>query len=196
LEVHLTTVTRSWGTSNMTRTSSSARSGESTERASGRRRRSLRIRLDPEHHALLHDLAADVDVTADQLASIWLRDRLDLAAGARSLALLGERRRDLVEDRRDAGGGARVPHAETSRRTSLHTAIVEVLEDHGGPMTAAQIADAIRIRGAYRSPRSGQPITGATVSRRVANPYYRDLFERDGRRLDLAGRSRQDREGR
>ena len=156
------------------------------------RRRTVRVRLDPTRYALLASMATESDVTAEQLAGIWLRDRVDAAAGARSLALMaepgtGRREAGILGD--DAGSQG----ADATRtRSSLHTAIVDVLQDHGGPMTAAEIAETIRRQGAYQSPRSEQPITGATVSRRVANPYYRRLFERDGRKLNLARRARPD----
>lgn len=151
-----------------------------------RRRRTVRIQLDPTRHSLLEALAAEADVNGEQLAGIWLRERLDAAAGIRSLVALGDTHGQPGADRPATGH-------EPGRRTSLHGAIVEVLEEHGGPMTAAEIAESIRSGGAYRSPRSAQPITGAAISRRVANPYYRDLFERDGRHLDLANRPRSDR---
>lgn len=157
------------------------------------RRRIVRIGLDGRRYRMLERLAADIDVTADQLAAFWLRDRIDVAAGASHLMRVAE---DLVDIRaslahlaarrtRSTGRPAGATGAHR-RRGSLHSEIVTVLEQHGEPMTAAEIADAIRQRDAYRAPRSGHPITGAAVSRRIANPYYQSLFERRGRRVGLA----------
>jgi hypothetical protein len=61
-----------------------------------------------------------------------------------------------------------------------------VLRDSGGPMSAGEIAQAIRERGNYRAPRSNEQVNGAMVSGRVSNPHYRSLFVREGRRIGLA----------
>jgi hypothetical protein len=90
----------------------------------------------------------------------------------------------------DAADSARRYRAAASTRESLHSEIVAVLRDRGEPLSAAEIAQAIRSRGRYHPPRSGS-ITGAAVSRRIANPYYKTLFERSGRRVTLA-RTRRD----
>jgi hypothetical protein len=164
-------------------------------------KRVVRIRLDGRRYRLLQRLAAEIEITADQLAALWLRDRIDEAAGAGellrvadelaeirdSLAQLaaGDGNRRLGARRPDRPAGTRTA-ATQRRRGSLHNEIVTVLQQRGEPMTAAEIADAIRQRDNYRAPRSGHPITGAAVSRRIANPYYRSLFERRGRSVGLA----------
>ena len=73
------------------------------------------------------------------------------------------------------------------RRASLHDEIVAVLAEGGQPMRAKDIADVIRQRGRYQSPRSGKGINGAMVSSRVSNPMYRDLFRRADRKIALKG---------
>ena len=162
----------------------------------GRQRRVVRLRMDPAHHALLARLAAEADVTVEQLAAVWLRDKLDHAAGARwgvqassDLVTILKRIETRSPGAESATRGPRGARRPGGRKGSLHGEIVNVLREHGAPMTAAQIAEAIRVRGEYEAPRSGHPITGAAVSRRIANPYYRTLFERDGRQVGLADRA-------
>ena len=75
---------------------------------------------------------------------------------------------------------------EGGRRARLHEEIVTVLRAHGSPMSAGEIAQAIRERGLYRAPRSDEQVNGAMVSGRVSNPHYRSLFTRQGRRIGLA----------
>lgn len=165
--------------------------------ATTRSRRIVRMALDQRRYRRLERLAAEVDATVDQLAAVWLRDRIDQMAATSELMRvadeLGEVRAGLVRlaaARSRPRERARTGHTEhgalPGRRGSLHGEIVTVLEQRGEPMTAAEIADAIRQRDAYRAPRSGHPITGAAVSRRIANPYYRSLFERRGRQVGLA----------
>jgi hypothetical protein len=156
----------------------------------------VRVGIDARRYQLLERIAADLEATVEQVAALWLQDRIDSAVGATELARvaneLSEIRHSLADlAARSRRGNNRTARAGSSsatagRRGSLHTEIVTVLEQRGEPMTAAEIADAIRKRDAYRAPRSGHPITGAAVSRRVANPYYRSLFERRGRRVGLA----------
>jgi len=166
------------------------------EPAATPRSRVVRIRIDQERYDQLERSAEDASVTPDQLAGVWLRDRIDqvMAAAVASrtasemelvLRLLSSM---PVAAELSASGGP--GEARRGRKGSLHDEIVEVLRERGGSMTAAEIAREIRLRGAYRAPRSGQPITGTAVSRRVANPYYKSLFEREGRRLSLAGQVR------
>jgi hypothetical protein len=136
--------------------------------------RVLRLKIAAGRHAALVRAATDMNVSADQLGGVWLSERID----------------QFVHDEAVAGS-ADSPGSASPRRGangSLHDEIVDVLSRNGGPMTAAEIAREIRQRGEYRAPRSGQPITGTAVSRRVANPVYKSLFERDGRRLTLADR--------
>ena len=45
-----------------------------------------------------------------------------------------------------------------------------------GPLSAADLAQAIAERGRYVPPRSGKPLDAAMVSQRVSNPTYRSRF--------------------
>ncbi|HUG47358.1 MAG TPA: hypothetical protein VMP67_02990 [Candidatus Limnocylindria bacterium] len=169
-------------------------------------RRVLRLRLDAPRWAAIEQLAEDAGTSVEQLASIWLRERLNERAAAAALAKtadeLGAIRAELarliaVQRGGDSQSDATTRTASSRRsarerdgdsggpRSSLHKEIVAVLQEHGGPLSAGEIAAAIRQRGQYAAPRSSQPISGATVSRRIANPYYRSLFERRGRRVGL-----------
>jgi len=175
--------------------------------AAGRTRgnqRVVRVHVERWRYSVLDELAAENGVRPEQLAGMWLRERIDQQAGTRALARLadqlGEMRAILARrgptDRGSDAAQARVDGRNRRRprgrrrveaaRESLHSEIVTVLEQHGQSMTAAEIARAIRERGHYRPPRSGNPISGAAVSRRIANPYYRSLFERRGRQVRLA----------
>ena len=93
--------------------------------------------------------------------------------------------------RRDEGAASdRRARSTTKRRRkgqrpSLHDEIVAVLAESRQPMRAKDIADVIRQRGRYQSPRSGKRINGAMVSSRVSNPTYRDLFRRADRKIAL-----------
>jgi len=168
------------------------------------RNRVLRIPLSGPRHRLLRELAAEVDVRPEQLAAIWLRERIDQHAGATALARAVDELADIRAllpratgsgQAEGAVGGSSRSRGATARggrrradkpRDSLHNEIIAVLTQQGQPMTAAEIAGAIRERGQYTAPRSGNPISGAHVSRRIANPYYRSLFERHGRQVRLA----------
>ncbi|MDQ3879833.1 MAG: hypothetical protein M3295_01975, partial [Chloroflexota bacterium] len=86
---------------------------------------------------------------------------------------------------RSAGAAAR-DGATSARRARLHEEIVAVLQANGGPMSAGEIAQAIRERGQFRAPRSNEEVNGAMVSGRVSNPHYRSLFVREGRKIGLA----------
>ena len=167
------------------------------DRTGGGRRRVVRVGLDEHRYRRLEALADEVEVTVEQLAAVWLRDRIDQAAGTVDLDRVADELAEIragltrlvaASGRGRAGGrGRRADGADPSeRRGSLHSEIVTVLAQRGEPMTAAEIADAIRQRDEYRAPRSGHPITGAAVSRRIANPYSRSLFERRGRQVGLA----------
>jgi hypothetical protein len=90
---------------------------------------------------------------------------------------------------------ARIPRSERRPKTNssnsvprgpgLHEEIASVLSATGGPMSAREIADAIRNRGRYRG-RSTKPVSAALVSKRVSNPNYRVLFTRDKHKISLA----------
>jgi uncharacterized protein (DUF1778 family) len=159
----------------------------------------VRVQLDQDRYDLLAHAAEEASLSVDDLVSAWVRDRADRVASDRRWSRIATDLDQLVrllsttvdakspESRRLAAEddtAARRP----ARRPSLHDEIVEVLRERGTPMTAAEIAREIRLRGEYSAPRSGQPITGTAVSRRVANPYYSSLFDRDGRQLSLADR--------
>lgn len=163
----------------------------------------MRIGIDDRHYRVLDRIAADVEISVDQLVAVWLHDRVDEAAGTTDLMSVAEELSEIRANLAElTAGTARASNRGNDRRArssaspvrqgSLHSEIVTVLEERGEPMTAGEIADAIRERDAYRPPRSRRPITGAAVSRRIANPYYRSLFERRGRRVGLArGEQRQ-----
>jgi hypothetical protein len=64
----------------------------------------------------------------------------------------------------------------------LHQAIIRVLLDAGGALTANEIAARIRERNLYEPPRSGHELRGGQVSARVGNATYVNRFvRRDGR---------------
>ena len=85
---------------------------------------------------------------------------------------------------RGRGSGGRRARSDQPRGR-LHEEIIAVLRDADQSMTAADIADAVRQRGRYQ-PRSSKAITAASISSRVSNPHYRDLFERANRKIGLA----------
>lgn len=60
----------------------------------------------------------------------------------------------------------------------LHEEIISILEEHGGPMSARDIAEQVRSRGRYRPPRRSTPVDSGQISARVSNPTYRDRFVR------------------
>lgn len=144
------------------------------------RRRAIRISLDAPHYAAIEQVAAEVNASVEQVAALWLRDRIDSSLSASGIARLMEAMATMRST------GVQAPAGPGRERRGLHDEIVSVLKQRGQPMTASEIAAAIRERNSYRAPRSGRPITGASVSRRVANPYYRSLFERQGRQVALA----------
>lgn len=81
--------------------------------------------------------------------------------------------------------GASGTEPEAAARIALHEEIAAVIGERG-PLTAAEIADAIAERGRYHAPRSSKPLDAATVNSRVSNPAYRSRFRRDGGRIGLA----------
>ena len=70
-------------------------------------------------------------------------------------------------------------------RPRLHEEIADVLREARTPLTRDDIAYRIRERGRYNPPRSGRPVSGATISARVSHPGYRHKFMRIGRRIAL-----------
>jgi predicted DNA-binding ribbon-helix-helix protein len=200
---------------NKSRTPSRARSTRAELRGQRRERtgqRVVSVRIEQARYERLEQVAANAGVAVNQLVGVWLSERIDhFEAGAilsstyEELRALGQRldttpgsvhgtsirapkprssRRDQRERPRSEAG--RAGRAMPRRKLGLHAEIITVLREYGKPMTAAEIAEVIRARGMYQAPRSGQPITGAVVSRRVSNPNYRSLFERRGREVTLA----------
>jgi len=68
----------------------------------------------------------------------------------------------------------------------LHEEIAAVLAERG-PLTAADLADAVTARGIYAPPRSGKALDATAVSVRVSNPRYRGRFTRSEGRIGLVG---------
>ena len=75
--------------------------------------------------------------------------------------------------------------AAPSERVALHDEMIDLIRERG-PMTAAELAEAISERGRYAPPRSGKPLDAAMVSQRVSNPAYRSRFVRADGRIGLA----------
>ncbi|MGH2488519.1 MAG: hypothetical protein ACRDFR_02730 [Candidatus Limnocylindria bacterium] len=67
----------------------------------------------------------------------------------------------------------------------LHEEIAAVLAERG-PLSAAELAEAVTARGIYAPPRSGKALDATAVSVRVSNPRYRSRFTRQGGRIGLA----------
>ena len=82
-----------------------------------------------------------------------------------------------------ARGGAR--RAPAQRRVALHDEIIAVIRERG-PLTAAELAAAVKERGRYYAPRSAHPLDAAIVNSRVSNPVYRSRFKRHEGRIGLA----------
>jgi hypothetical protein len=82
-----------------------------------------------------------------------------------------------------ARGGAR--RAPAQRRVALHDEIIAVIRERG-PLTAAELAAAVKERGRYYAPRSAHPLDAAIVNSRVSNPVYRSRFRRHEGRIGLA----------
>ena len=70
-------------------------------------------------------------------------------------------------------------------RVGLHDEMIAVIGERG-PLSAAELAQAITQRGRYVPPRSGKPLDAAMVSQRVSNPTYRSRFRRSEGRIGLA----------
>ena len=75
--------------------------------------------------------------------------------------------------------------APTGPRVALHDEMIAVIGERG-PLSAADLAQAIAERGRYLPPRSGKPLDAAMVSQRVSNPTYRSRFKRSEGRIGLA----------
>jgi hypothetical protein len=82
-----------------------------------------------------------------------------------------------------ARGGAR--RAPAQKRVALHDEIIAVIRERG-PVTAAELAAAVKERGRYYAPRSAHPLDAAIVNSRVSNPVYRSRFKRHEGRIGLA----------
>lgn len=80
------------------------------------------------------------------------------------------------------------PSSAGEGRVPLHEEIMAVINERG-PLTAGELATAIKERGRYTSPRSAKPFDAATVNARVSNPVYRSRFTRDKGRIGLANAS-------
>jgi hypothetical protein len=78
--------------------------------------------------------------------------------------------------------------APSAPRVALHDEMIAVIRERG-PLTAAELAQAITERGRYAPPRTDKPLDAAMVSQRVSNPTYRSRFTRSGGRIGLAGES-------
>lgn len=70
-------------------------------------------------------------------------------------------------------------------RIGLHDEMIAVIGERG-PLSAADLAQAISERGRYVPPRSGKPLDAAMISQRVSNPTYRARFTRSEGRIGLA----------
>lgn len=75
--------------------------------------------------------------------------------------------------------------APSGPRVGLHDEMIAVIAERG-PLTAAELAEAIVERGRYAPPRSGKSLDAATVSQRASNPTYRARFVRREGRIGLA----------
>jgi hypothetical protein len=110
----------------------------------------------------------------------------DLAAAAAvSAPAASEPGESLPRRRRAAATRVATVPTGTDRRVPLHEEIASVISE-GGPMSAAQIAQAIVDRGRYAAPRSDRPLDAATVNSRVSNPIYRSRFRREDGKIGLS----------
>jgi len=75
--------------------------------------------------------------------------------------------------------------APSGPRIGLHDEMIAVIGERG-PLSAADLAQAITERGRYVPPRSGKPLDAAMISQRVSNPTYRSRFRRSEGRIGLA----------
>lgn len=140
--------------------------------------------------AALAELSARVDELARRLDALAAGATGTAAEAASDGTAITPRRRGRPPKPRptevaQAADGAPAAPATVDRRVPLHEEITAVITERG-PLTAAEIAQAITDRDRYAPPRSSRPLDAATVNSRVSNPAYRALFVRDGRRIGLA----------
>ncbi len=83
------------------------------------------------------------------------------------------------------GASPRRRRAAATLRIALHDEIIAAIRERG-PLTAAELATAVKERGKYRAPRSAHPIDAAIINSRVSNPVYRARFRRNAGRIGLA----------
>ncbi|MGH2463070.1 MAG: hypothetical protein ACRDFZ_05525 [Candidatus Limnocylindria bacterium] len=131
-----------------------------------------------------------------------LSRRVDALAGARATAVVAEavaaddesapaRRRGRPP--KSSAGAPTAGKAKKAKRgrgknpaVPLHEEIAAVLAERG-PLSAAELAEAVTARGIYAPPRSGKALDATAVSVRVSNPRYRSRFMRSGGKISLAG---------
>jgi hypothetical protein len=163
-----------------------------TTRDAARRRRTLKVSVDQRDWGSLQELAVVAGVSPEQLASVWIAQTVSREDARRAVRNTDGEERGVDSFRALAGESVANSHRyEISSgpgpgQSPLHHEILAVMSENGGAMTVSEIAAAIRSRGRYLAPRSGLPVTPELVSRRVSNPHYRALFEREGRLLRLA----------
>lgn len=139
------------------------------------------------------DLSEAAGITPDELAAVWVCNELRKSAAWRTVGTMDiNALRDAPRSSNGESGGPRTSRGRV--RGGLHDEIVAVLKATNKPMTVSEIASQIRARGRYTSPRTGRPIGTESISTRVANPNYRNLFKRTGRLLTLAHSSDSDRD--
>jgi hypothetical protein len=144
-------------------------------------------RLDAARHAppsptptALAELSARVDELARRLDELTASATTEAPAPAAATpeAMPAPRRRG----RPPKAKPATVP---ATSRVPLHAEIEAIIAERG-PMTAAELAQAIKERGRYAAPRSARPLDAATVNSRVSNPVYRARFARSDGKIGLA----------
>jgi hypothetical protein len=170
----------------------------------------LTVRLDHEQAAQLARIAERRGTTTDSMAGAWLQAMTELVGLSHHV---DPRDHGTLEARVTEQAGELAAHEERlsrlerllaaglfpqgaggledvgRRAPGLHEEIVSVLREKGGPMSARDIAVSVRHRGLYQAPRSQKPVTGAMISSRVSNPFYRELFRRENRKISLADES-------
>jgi hypothetical protein len=145
--------------------------------------------------AALAELSSRVDELARRLDELASGSKAaEKAAPAEPAAASGDGTHAAAPRRRGRPPKARpaettpaeaTAEAPSARRVPLHEEIIAVIGERG-PLTAAEIAQAITERGRYAPPRSARPLDAATVNSRVSNPAYRARFAREGGRIGLA----------
>jgi hypothetical protein len=102
------------------------------------------------------------------------------AAGASAEAPSGEPGATPPQGRPRTSAAA----APRGPRVALHDEMSAVIRERG-PLSAAELAQAINERGRYAPPRTDKPLDAAMVSQRVSNPTYRSRFTRSEGRIGL-----------